>query len=105
VTQQQGAALNSDFLGATVASTLVELGYYLEQDWYVAFLIRPLVSVGAVSQSEFAGATAEWTISDTWTLELFYEDRFTRGRINGFGSGGVQLDKQGGFFLFKTWGY
>ena len=105
VTQQQGTALDSDFLGSTVASTVFELGLYLQQDLFVSFRLRPLVSVGTVRQSEFAGATAELRLADTWTLELFWEDRFTRGGLTGFGTGGVQLDKQGGFFLFKTWGY
>ena len=66
-------------------------------------LLRPLLSQGAGSQ--FAGIRFEWVASNAYTIESYYEDRFFRGRVVGFGELGIQNEKGFGLFIFREWAY
>lgn len=109
VSQGGGAGPSSGTPRGSVASTQVEAGWYLRQNIFVSLLSRPLIGVDSrspgQSQSWFGGVRAEWQLGDVWTVEGFYEDRFSRERVVGFGELGYRLSKILGFFLYRDWGY
>lgn len=89
------------------AATQVEAGWYLDQNLFLALLLRPLAGQGTAArgQSRFAGSRLEWRLGDLWTVEGFAEDQFSREGISGFGSIGYQLSRIFGFFVYRDWGY
>jgi translocation and assembly module TamB len=103
VSQGQNQALNTKFLGGTVATTQVEIGQYLTDDLFASVLWRPLSS--GTGQDEFAALRIESRLSDRWTLEGYWEDRFLRSGIWGFEDQDLDLSKVFGFFLYREWGY
>jgi hypothetical protein len=101
---------DTDLLGAgavrgSVAATQFELGQYLTDEVFVALVIRPLSSFGQGGQNQFSGARVEWRFSDSWTVEAFVEDRFSRGAFSGFQDIGISSDQIMGLLLFRDWGY
>lgn len=101
---------DTDLLGAgavrgSVAATQFELGQYLTDQVFVALVIRPLSSFGQGGQNQFSGARVEWRFSDSWTVEAFIEDRFSRGALSGFQDIGISSEQIRGLFLFRDWGY
>jgi len=101
---------DTDLLGAgavrgSVAATQFELGQYLSDEVFVALVLRPLSSFGEGTQSQFSGARVEWRFSDSWTVEAFVEDRFSRGAFSGFRELGISAAKSMGLLLFRDWGY
>lgn len=105
ITQTQEFSLAGLGLGSTLAGTQVELGKYLSEDLFAVIVARPLVEMGQTSGSMFGGVRLEWTVTDTYTVEAFWEDRFLRRRTFGFGQLGVQTSKVLGFLLYREWGY
>jgi autotransporter translocation and assembly factor TamB len=104
----QGAYVDP-FAGAfgwnTVATTQVEIGQYLTPDIFAALMVRPLTSLGASPQSQFAGLRLEWRLENFWTVEGFIEDRFSRSPLFNTGNLGFQVDKIPGFRFWREWGY
>jgi len=104
----QGAPVDP-FAGAfgwnTVAGTQVEIGQYLTPDLFAALMWRPLTSLGASPQTQFAGLRLEWRLQNFWTLEGFVEDRFSRSPLFNTGNLGYQVDKILGFSFWREWGY
>lgn len=95
-------------LGSTVASTQVEAGWYFWEDIFFSLLLRPLVGVGSAgstAQNRLAGMRAEWQLGDVWTVQGFWEDRFSREQLVGFGDLAFRLSKIFGFFVYRDWGY
>ncbi len=95
-----------DFLGntsSTLGTTVVETGFYMTKDLFVTLLLRPLSTQG--SGSGFAGVRSEWISSDSYTVESFFEDRFFRNRMLGFGELGFQAKKDFGLSIFREWIY
>jgi len=95
-----------DFLGNTsntLGTTVVETGFYMTEDLFVTLLLRPLSSQG--SGSGFAGLRSEWISSDSYTVESFFEDRFFRNRMLGFGELGFHAKKDFGLSIFREWIY
>ena len=108
VTQAPGSAPGSAAgLGSTVAGTQVEAGWYWGEDLFFSLLFRPLVGVGstAASQDRLAGMRIEWQLGDVWTVQGFWEDRFSREQLVGFGDLAFRLSKIFGFFVYRDWGY
>jgi hypothetical protein len=103
ITQQDLGALGDASLRGTLGTTVVETGFYLAEDFFVTLLLRPLSSQGTGSQ--FAGIRFEWVASNAYTIESFFEDRFFRGRVVGFGEMGIQNEKGVGLFIFREWAY
>ena len=89
----------SDFSG-----TQVEVGQYLGEDVFVVFIFRPL-SRQNPNQGFFGGARVEGTLTDELNIQGFWEDRFLRSRVGGFGDLGVQASQVVGVFIFREWGY
>ena len=95
-------------LGASLQSTTLEFGFYLEDDVFLTFLVRPLAGDDAASQTStdvFGGVRLDWQISETWTLQSFYEERQLRQRSVGFDQAQFKAEKIPGFFLFREFGY
>jgi hypothetical protein len=92
------AGLSNSFVG-----TKIEMGQYVSEDIFLAFVLRPISGVG--SGSRLPGARLEWKFADDWSLEGFVEDRFAREGASGFGELGLKLSKVLGVSLFREWGY
>ena len=95
-----------DFLGntsSTLGTTVVETGFYMTEDLFLTLLFRPLSTQG--SGSGFAGVRSEWISSDSYTVESFFEDRFFRNRMLGFGELGFHAKKDFGLSIFREWIY
>ena len=103
ITQQDLGALGDASLRGTLGTTVVETGFYLADDFFVTLLLRPLSSPGTGSQ--LAGIRFEWVASNAYTVESFFEDRFFRGRVVGFGELGLQSEIGLGLFIFREWAY
>jgi hypothetical protein len=101
VTQGQNQPLGTQALRGTVATTQVEIGQYLTEDIFAALLWRP----GSRGQDQFAALRIESQISDRWTLEGYWEDRFLRSGFWGVDEYTLGLNKVFGFFLYREWGY
>ncbi|MEE8146242.1 MAG: translocation/assembly module TamB domain-containing protein, partial [Longimicrobiales bacterium] len=100
---QQDIALGAEGTGGTLGTTVVETGWYLANDFFVVLLLRPLA--GSRTGSPLAGARFEWAVTDSYSLEAFFEDQFFRNRVVGFGELGLQSDVGVGLSLFREWGY
>lgn len=100
--QQDQSLFASSGLGSGFNSTRVEVGWYLAPDLFVTLLARPL---SQSNNSQFAGVRLEWSARDLFSVEGFWEDRFLRQGISGFGGLGIQASKVGGVFFFREWGY
>ena len=94
-------------LSASLYATTLEVGKYLDDNIFLTLLIRPLANrgAGATSVSRFGGARVDWELSETWTLQAFFEDRFLRQASIGFDPETVQPQKVAGLSLFRDWGY
>lgn len=93
-------------VGGAVSSTQVELGQYLTENIFVSAIFRPLTGVGQTNDNRnpWRGVRAEWQMGDVWTLEGFFEDRFTRENVS-FGALGEDFAEIYGLFLYREWGY
>jgi translocation and assembly module TamB len=89
--------------GTTVATTQVEIGQYLTDDLFAALHWRPLNDLGGGSRNELASLRLEWRMTNFWTLEGFWEDRFLRSPL--FSTRGSEDEKILGFFFWREWGY
>jgi len=85
------------------AQTQIEVGQYLGQDLFLAFMLRPLTGLGA--STWVPGARVEWRFADHWTTEAFVEDRFARQGAPGLGDVGVRFSQVWGLALFREWTY
>jgi autotransporter translocation and assembly factor TamB len=93
-------------LTASLQSTTLEFGFYLENDVFLSFLLRPLAGEDAAgTQSVFGGVRVDWQLSDTWTLQSFYEDQLLRLPTVGFDQGQFTSRKVPGLSIFREWGY
>ena len=95
-------------LSASLASTTLEVGWYLDQNIFLTLLIRPLAgSLGGsgAGTNRFGGARLDWGLSESWTLQAFHEDRFLRQPTLGFDPQVLESKKVTGLFLFRDWGY
>ncbi len=101
ISQDQGL-LSSTGFGSSFGQTRFEVGWYLAPDLFVTLLTRPLAQS---SNSQFAGVRLEWRARDLFSVEGFWEDRFLRQGVGGFGGLGIQASKVGGVFFFREWGY
>ena len=92
---------------AVLMTTQVEIGQYLTDDIFAALYLRPLVggAEGAERLNRLAALRIETRLSDRWTLEGYWEDRFFRNSL--FQPGNLVADKQRtfGFFLYREWRY
>ena len=103
ITQQELGILGDASIRGTLGTTVVETGFYLADDFFVTLLLRPLADQRA--GSPFVGTRFEWMISDSYTVESFFEDRFFRGRIVRFDELGLQNQKGLGLSIFREWSY
>ncbi len=103
INQEDLWALGDEGLRGTLGNTVVETGFYLADDFFVTLLLRPLSRQD--TGSRFAGIRFEWAVPNAYTVESFFEDRFFRGRVVGFGELGIQPEKGLGLSIFREWGY
>jgi len=103
ITQGSDEALGMRALRGTVATTQVEIGQYLTEDVFAALHWRPF-STG-LSQRQLAALRIETRLSDRWTLEGYWEDRFFRNPVYQVGSLGLDFPSVFGFFVYRQWGY
>jgi hypothetical protein len=103
VTQGQNQPLGTRGLQGTVATTQVEIGQYLTEDVFAALLWRPLG--GSTGRDQFAALRVESRLTDRWTLEGYWEDRFLRSGFWGVDESSLGLNKVFGLFLYREWGY
>jgi autotransporter translocation and assembly factor TamB len=84
------------------ASTQVEVGKYLTEDIFAALQWRPWTEVEG--QDPLASVSLETRLTDRWTLEGYWEDRFLRRGL--YGLRGQNLYKKVlGFLFYTEWGY
>jgi hypothetical protein len=82
------------------------VGFYLEENVFLTLLIRPLGSVaGGGDVDPFGGARLDWALSESWTLQAFFEDRYIRQPTLGFDQQILNQRKVAGVLLFRDWGY
>ena len=82
----------------------MEVGQYLGQRVFVVLIFRPLTGQ-STGQSFFGGARVEVALTDEYNVQGFWEDRFLRSRVGGFGDLGIQASQVVGVFIFRNWGY
>jgi translocation and assembly module TamB len=95
----------SSGLDPALAGTQVEIGQYLRDDVFIVFILRPLAGQASTGTDFFGGARLEIALSDNYNVQAFWEDRFLRGRVGGFGELGVQASEVVGVFIFRERGY
>jgi hypothetical protein len=94
----------SGSLAGSLAGTQVEVGQYIGEDIFFVLVFRPL-SGQSTGQKFFGGARAEVALTDDYNVQGFWEDRFLRSRVGGFGDLGIQASPVVGIFIFREWGY
>ena len=102
ITQAGDFAFASGLTGS-LANTQVEIGQYVGPNTFIVIVFRPL-SGQAAGGSFLGGARIEWSLSDEYTVEGFFEDRFLRSGSGGFGRFGVPPPKVVGVFIFRELG-
>jgi translocation and assembly module TamB len=88
----------------SVTQTQVEFGRYLNQDLFLVMAFQPTQVVGPNPFGTF-GVRLEYTPTDRYTLETFWEDRFLRNPALGFQDAAFRSQKILGLFVFTEWGY
>ncbi|MCG6957483.1 MAG: translocation/assembly module TamB, partial [Gemmatimonadetes bacterium] len=88
--------------GSALTSTQVEVGRYWGDNVFFVLVFRPRPEP---QQSIFAGARAEVALNDNYNVQGFWEDRFLRSGITGFGDLAGQASRVIGLFIFRDWGY
>lgn len=105
VTQEERAtSLGPGSLAGTMAATRVELGQYLTPQLFAALTWRPMGGAGGEG-SQVSSIRLEWRISDLWTLEGSWEDRYSRTSFFRVRDAARQEDRILRFFLYRDWGY
>ncbi|MDP2957435.1 MAG: translocation/assembly module TamB domain-containing protein [Longimicrobiales bacterium] len=104
ITQGGDFGVASGSLGGSLAGTQVEVGQYLGQNVFVVLIFRPLTGQ-STGQGLFGGARVEVALTDEYNVQGFWEDRFLRSRVGGFGDLGIQASQVKGVFIFREWGY
>jgi len=104
ITQQGDFGLVSGSLAGSLAGTQVEVGQYIGDNVFLVLIFRPLSGRGT-GQSFFGGARVEVALTDDYNVQAFWEDRFLRSRLGGFGDLGIQPSQVVGIFVFREWGY
>jgi hypothetical protein len=105
ISQPEQLGLSQSNLAA-IGATTFEVGWYLEENVFLTLLIRPLGGVtGTEGVDPFGGARLDWALSDSWTLQAFFEDRYIRQPTLGFDQQILNQRKVAGVLLFRDWGY
>ena len=104
ISQPEQLGLSQTDLSATIGSTTFEVGWYLEEDVFLTLLVRPLGQVTGTADP-FGGTRFDWVLTDTWTLQAFFEDRWLRQPTLGFDQQILNQRKVAGVLLFRDWGY
>lgn len=104
ITQGGDFGVASGTVGGSLAGTQVEVGQYLGEDVFVVLIFRPLTNQ-TTGQGWFGGARVEWALTDDYNVQGFWEDRFLRSGLGGFGDLAVQASQVIGVFIFREWGY
>jgi autotransporter translocation and assembly factor TamB len=114
VLARDGLPVNLDYLAITQGkndpgglqdwwmSTQVELGKYLTDDIFAGLQFRPFTE--NQGQDRLASVRLETRLSDRWTLEGYWEDRFLRRGLYGLRDQNL-YEKVLGFLLYTEWGY
>jgi autotransporter translocation and assembly factor TamB len=106
ISQPEQLGLSQTDISTTLGSTTFEVGWYLEEDVFLTLLLRPLGGgVVAEGVDPFGGARLDWVLTNTWTLQAFFEDRYIRQPTLGFDQQLLNQRKVAGVFLFRDWGY
>ena len=103
ITHQDMGVLGASALGGALSTTVLETGLYVTDDLFLTVLYRP-VGQGA-GLDRWPGLRFEWTPSESYTIESYFEDRFFRGRFVGFGELGVLSERGLGLSIFREWAY
>ena len=89
------------------SQALVEIGQYLNDDVFVGLAVQPLGSASGTGGTFLnrLGLRLEWTPTELYTLQAFWEDRFLRSQPQGFEETFGSTQKILGLFVFSEWGY
>jgi autotransporter translocation and assembly factor TamB len=88
-----------------ISQTQVEVGEYLSQDVFLALAFQPAQIVGGSSNLLSVGLRLEFTPTEAYTLQAFWEDRFLRRRTIGFQDAAFRSEKILGLWIFTEWGF
>lgn len=88
--------------GSALDNTQVEVGQYWGDNVFFVLVFRPRPQP---QQSVFAGARVEVALNDSYSFQSFWEDRFLRSGVTGFGDLAGQASRVVGVFIFRDWGY
>ncbi len=105
IRQTQGAGLLRGDLVSSFAQSVIEAGWYIDEDFFLVVLVRPLASMAQTSGNVVGGARLDYRFGPEWTAEAFWEDRFLRGGTIGFGLNNFQVERVAGLSVFREWGY
>jgi hypothetical protein len=90
-------------LGSSLANYQLEIGQYVGPNTFIVIVLQP--PTGQFAGGSFlGGARFEWSLSDSYTFQGFYEDQFLRSGNGGFGDLGT-TSKILGVFVFREIGY
>jgi hypothetical protein len=91
--------------GSILAGTQVEVGQYIGSDIFFVLVFQPVARPGDSGVERFfGGARVEIALSDDYSAQGFWEDRFLRSGVGGFG-GAIDPEEVWGVFIFREWGY
>jgi hypothetical protein len=91
------SASSNQFLAASV-----EGGMYLRRDVFLGFRLPNVNNPSANNRPDLWLEITAWNAA---TLEVFFEDRFSRDRVTGLGQLSFTTPKVWGGLLYKEWGY
>ena len=83
-------------------TTSVEGGMYLRRDIFLGFRLPNITNPSANHRPDVWLEITAWNAA---TLELFFEDRFSRNTVTGLGQLSFTTPKVWGGLLYKEWGY
>jgi autotransporter translocation and assembly factor TamB len=87
--------------GNPLSGAQVEVGQYVGGVFFVV-VFRPKPESG---QDFLGGARVDVPLSQDYNVQGFWEDRFLRSGVQGFGDLGLQASRVWGVFIFRDWGY
>jgi hypothetical protein len=102
ITQAGDFGVASIQSGNPLSGAQVEVGQYLGEDVFFVLVFRPKPESG---QDFIGGARMDVALSQDYNAQGFWEDRFLRSGVQGFGDLGFQASRVVGVFIFREWGY
>ncbi|HSM59605.1 MAG TPA: translocation/assembly module TamB domain-containing protein, partial [Longimicrobiales bacterium] len=84
-----------------LAGSQIEVGRYVGENLFLVLIVSPPTEENRTR----LGARVEMALSDEVGVQGFWEDRYLRSRVSGFGNLGAEAATVVGVFIFREWGY